>query len=200
MPDSSISYYHTGSNAALIVKVAELGYIKADDSVLDATVGVGTWWNLYRPTLLFTNDLDCKVDANFHEDFTAFPETWRDGWDVVCFDPPYRLNGTPDPNFDTRYGTHLVTTEAQVMATIRLGLEGCMAVVKPGGILLVKCQAQVCSGRVVWQDLEVIQWARWRQFELIDRFDMAPARPQPAGRRQLHARRGSTLLIFKRSK
>ena len=46
---TDLSYYHSGSNAALIVKVAELGYIKADDRVLDATVGVGTWWSRYRP-------------------------------------------------------------------------------------------------------------------------------------------------------
>ena len=196
---TDISYFHTGDNNALMGKVAELGYLPRDARILDATYGEGTWWRTCDLENLVTNDLDSPI-AEHSFDFCEFPEEWQGWFDVVAYDPPYRLNGTPDPAFDTRYGTHLVTTEAQVMATIRAGLEGCAACVRPRGHLLVKCQAQVCSGRVVWQDVLVIQWAHALGFTLVERFDMAPARPQPPGRRQVHARRGSTLLIFRKGK
>ena len=194
---TDISFFHSGNNAALIVKVAELGYIKPDDSVLDATVGVGTWWNLYHPEFLITNDLDPNVDANFHKDFIAFPDTWRDGWDVVCYDPPYKLNGTGGPS-DARYGCEDKVTVEDRKSLIYQGFRSCSRVVKPGGYLLVKVQDQVAGGKVHWLTQDIHDNAWMVGLTLVERFDMPPARPQPAGRRQLHARRGSTLLIFQR--
>ena len=196
---TDVSYYHTGSNADLIVKVAELGYITADDEVLDVTYGQGTWWKKWGPLALEGNDWDPTSPAIHHYDFTKLPVEWRDTFDVVAYDPPYKLNGTGGPA-DARYGCDDKIIVEDRLALVYRGLRECTRVVKPGGYLLVKCQDQVAGGRVRWMTHNIIDQAASRGCPLVERFDMPPARPQPAGRRQLHARRGSTLLIFRRDR
>ena len=196
---TDISYYHEGDNAALMGKLKILGYFKPEDRVLDATYGRGTWWKRYRPDFLVGNDADLKAKVCFHEDFTAFPAAWRDGWDVVCYDPPYKLNGTGGPD-DARYGCEDTITVPDRLKLVYDGLRGCMKIVKPRGYLLVKCQDQVAGGRVRWMSHNLIDIAARHRFFLVERFDMPPARPQPLGRKQKHARRGSTLLVFKRER
>jgi hypothetical protein len=75
-------------------------------------------------------------------------------------------------------------------------------VVAKKGYVLAKCQAQVVSGRVVWQDLIMIHAGKEFGLELVDRLDMiGTSRKQPMeGRKQKHAHgRASTLLVFKRT-
>jgi hypothetical protein len=203
---TDISYFHEGDNASLIEKVAALGYLRASDSVLDCTFGEGSWWKKWYPEDL--RAYDQKIQPWW--DFTKmeFRDLWEDEvlepgvmpvFDVVCFDPPYRLRGKPDPTFDTRYGTDERATEKQVMQLIHDGLRECVKVTKHEGYILCKIMDQVVSGRVVWQTWWAMQWAQTFGCQTVDRFDMPPARPQPSGRRQVHARRGSTLLIFSKS-
>ena len=57
----------------------------------------------------------------------------------------------------------------------------------------------LCSGKIRWQTLEFIEHTLSLRLRLIDRFDFLSYRPQPLGRRQVHARRNSsTLLVFQR--
>jgi hypothetical protein len=195
---ADIAAFHTGNNAALIAKCATLGYLRPEDHVLDLTYGLGGWWKLWQPTAgVVSNDL--YVDAaQYHADFTN-PPAWMVNYDVVTLDPPYRLRGTPDSTFDTRYGTQYKATEVDILSLLTMGAQIAVRCARPGGIVLIKCQDQVCSGRVVWQTHYVIDALKGHA-TLVDRFDMPPSRPQPLGRRQLHARRGSTLLVFKKGK
>lgn len=72
-------------------------------------------------------------------------------------------------------------------------------VLKPGGMLLVKCQDQVCSGKVRWQTIEFAGHAVELGSRLVDQLHLPSYRPQPAGRRQIHARRNySTLLVLRK--
>lgn len=183
------------SNAELIADVAKLGYL--DGWVYDCTYGQGTFWKLWRPeppeeftySDLYTS---CAVD------FTDMP--WADKtFDAVVFDPPYKLNGTPDPTVDTRYGVQSQATWQQRHALIRAGLWECCRVAKR--YVLLKCQDQVCSGKVRWQTRIFADHAEGLGFEQVDRFDMlGHHRPQPMeGRTQKHAHgRPSTLLVFER--
>lgn len=51
---------------------------------------------------------------------------------------------------------------------------------KPRGYVLVKCQPQVCSGQVRWQDREFAAHGESLGMELVDRFDLlGTSRPQP---------------------
>lgn len=181
------------NNAELIADVARLGYL--DGSVLDLTYGLGNFWTVWRPEQLTTNDLNPERDVEHSVDFRD--TGWTAGrFDAVVFDPPYRLNGTPDQDYDDSYGISTPTRWQDRMAMILDGVKEACRISRR--YVLVKCQAQVVSGKVVWQDIEMAKVAEECGARLRDRFDLVtPMRPQPAGRRQVHARRNhSTLLVF----
>lgn len=189
------------SNAELVVACRDLGYLLAEDLVWDPTWGLGRWWTLWRPDRLEASDIDpTKSPIGRSIDFTD--STWPDAhFDVVTLDPPYKLNGTGGSHpSDTGYG--VATTGVSWQARHELitqGISEAARVTRPGGRLLLKCQDQVCSGKVRWQTRLFADHAEAVGYELIDRLDVVSYRPQPPGRRQVHARRNtSTLLVLRR--
>lgn len=186
------------TNADLIADCARLGYLRDEWSTLDPTYGLGTFWRKWRPNRLIGTDLDPSKSCTFRisVDFTAIP--WTDhSFDAVVFDPPYKLNGKPEAA-GLRYGTRDPATPAERLDLIARGVAECARVLDRG-CLLVKCQDQVVSGRVVWQTDLVTSVAETSGLAKVDRFDFLSYRPQPPGRRQLHARRNaSQLLVFAR--
>ena len=195
-PVLSISEWPT--NAELIADCAALGYLRKEWRTLDPTWGRGTFWNLWRPDNLTASDLNpAKSPIGHSVDFTLLP--WPDRhFDAVVLDTPYKLNGTPTEEVDERYGVHEVRTWQERMALIRAGITECARVLGDG-FLLLKCQDQVCSGKVRWQTTEFATHAKTLGLGQVDRLDMLSYRPQPDGVRQVHARRNSsTLLVFKR--
>lgn len=184
------------TNAALIADANRLHPL--GDTVLDATYGRGRWWAHFRPHDLFTNDLSPER-GRYTYDFRHFPGSWGERFDGVAFDPPYKLNGTPElGDFDDAYGVNQPTNWRERMDTMLDGLAECLRVTRPGGFVYAKCQDQVCSGRIRWQTFELTALAVSHGARLVDRFDMiGGSRKQPDGVRQVHARdRGSTLLVF----
>lgn len=186
------------TNAEMIEDCARLGYLRSDWKTLDPTYGLGTFWKRWRPTDLVMCDLmEAKSPIGYSVDFTALPFADR-SFDCVVFDPPYKLNGTPDEAVDARYGVHVPTRWQDRMVLIRRGIEECARVLGDG-YLLLKCQDQVCSGRKRWQTDEFTKHADLCGLGKVDRLDLDSYRPQPNGRRQVHARTNtSTLLVFKR--
>jgi len=187
-------------NGALIADCARLGYLRPEWRTLDPTYGYGTFWQKWRPDNLVATDLDpAKSQTGDSVDFTALP--WPDRhFDAVVFDPPYKLTGNPADTggIDERYGVHVYTDWRDRMDLCRRGITECARVLGDG-YLLVKCQDQVCSGKVRWQTIDFTNHAATLGLGLVDRFDFLSYRPQPAGRRQVHARRNaSTLLVFGR--
>lgn len=187
------------TNAALIADVARLGYL--DGSVLDATYGEGNFWKKFKPTLLVTNDR--FTTATHHFDFRSLPVNWHGLYDSVVFDPPYRLNGTPDQPYDKAYGIDQPMRWQDKHQMIREGITQCAQCVKTGGYLLLKCQDQVCSGQVRFQTDEFTRHAETlttSRLRKVDAFYFASdARPQPSGRKQVHAHgRPSMLLVFQK--
>lgn len=195
-----LAYKTWGSNAELIADCARLGYLRGEWRTLDPTYGYGTFWKVWRPAELVGTDLDPRKSQGGQAiDFTNMP--WEDrSFDAVVFDPPYKLNGDPSDTdgTDERYGVHVPATWQERMELCRRGITECERVLGEG-YLLVKCQAQVSSGKVRWQDLDFANHAASLGLGLVDRFDFLSYRGQPDGRRQVHARRNaSTLLVFKR--
>ena len=186
------------NNAEMIADVAKLGYLDGD--VLDVTYGYGNFWNTWVPESLTACDLNIELSPlGVSVDFTDLP-FGDSSFDAVVFDPPYKLNGTPTPSVDRRYGVHEPTTWQDRHQLIRDGLSECARVSKR--YVLLKCMDQVCSGKKRWQTIEFTNHAEALGFRLDDRFDLLNRpRPQPSGRRQLHAQVNySTLLVFKRGK
>ena len=191
------------TSAELVRDVVRLGYIKKTDDVLDCTYGEGTFWRAWTPSVLVASDLKPKHSSVKKVDFRKMP--WPDDrFDVVVFDPPYKLNGTPsDP--DVRYGADDVMSWQARHQLIREGLSECARVLKPKGILLLKCQDQVSSGQVRWQTIEFTNHATQEcGLKLEDWLLPMGSRAQPPRSRsdgtpslQAHARRNySSLLVF----
>jgi hypothetical protein len=187
---------HRRTNGQAIADCAALGYIKLTDRTLDTTYGLGRFWTDWCPATLARNDLD-PARGNLHYDFTKLPFADR-SWDVVVFDPPYRLTGTPDSggpaNSDTDYGITAMRWQDRMQLIIDGAVE-CGRVADR--TLLVKVQDQVCSGQIRWQTHTVIDaLGTWR---LVDELYVVGLRAQPAGRTQKHASRNySSLLVFQR--
>jgi hypothetical protein len=184
------------NNAAMVEDLVTLGYLKKDDLVLDATYGDGKWWTTWQPTVLFYNQNDF--------DFRDMPIS-NDTYDVVVFDPPYVCTGGRKTStlkeFNDRYGlTDAPPTPDELQFLIEGGLRECKRVVRPDGLILVKCMDYVSSGKLWPGVFFTTEYARWLGLKLRDHlYHVGHARPQPPGRRQVHARQNlSHLLVLEK--
>ena len=205
------------SNADLIAAVAELGYLRAHDHILDPTYEKGVWWQKWRPEKLTRHHR--AIDGS---DFRhlAYPDH---SFDAIAFDPPYVCPGGRKTStiqaMHQRYGMNEggaddpdFRTPAQLQQIINDGLTEMARLVRPartkkeGGIILVKCQNYIWSGEL-WEGAELTrQHAVSLGCTVIDRLEMLTTPgPQPtvnrdgSRRRQVHARRNlSTLFVLRR--
>jgi hypothetical protein len=156
-------------------------------------------WTDHAPGDFFPFDLDPRRGVTV-ADLGALPLGDNSAGSLVL-DPPYKLGGTPTSNhaggMDDRYGIDRSWKPADVMALYLAGMTEAARVVRPGGFVLVKCQDQISSGRLHLQTFDVLQTALLLDLEVVDMLHLVGGRPQPAGRRQVHARRNySTLIVF----
>ena len=188
------------SNAALIADIARLGYLKSTDRVLDPTYGQGNWWTLWRPAQLVTSD---RYKGPVHDDFRHLPHA-DDTFDAVAFDPPYVCpGGRKTSTIQTMHGAYGMNgddfrTPAELQQIINDGLAECARVVKPRGIVLVKCKDYVWSGRLFPGTHHTLTHALTLGLELVDRFEHVGVPGPQSQTRQVHARRNlSTLVVFR---
>lgn len=195
------------SNAELIRDVARLGYLREEWHTLDPTSGRQIWWKLWRPRLLVTHDI--AIDG---VDWRKLPED-NNTFDAIAWDPTYVSAGgrktTTIPEFHQRFGmTDAPATPALLQKMINDGFPEMRRVLKRKGILLVKCQDYISSGKL-WNGTLKTQLAAMAEgFVLIDKFEhiSKTSRPQPERTRadgkesvQVHARRNmSTLLVLQK--
>lgn len=180
------------TNAHLIEAIAhsDLPYLEADARTLDPTYGMGAFWRRWTPDELVASDLDpAKSPAQISVDFRHIPEAWGQ-FDRIVFDGPYKLNGTPsDP--DVRYGVAQPTRWQDRHLLIRQGLHHLAGRLHPKGYLLLKSQAQVCSGAVRWQPDEFTLVASTCRLRKVDEFHLPSYRPQPERTRKHKACKGT---------
>jgi hypothetical protein len=187
------------SNGHLIADVARLGYL--DGHVLDASYGLGVFWQQWRPDRFTGHDLEADKAPDGALDVRHLPDRYpRSTFDSAVWDPPYKMRGTPaSGSTDERYGIGQPATVDEIVELILAGMTACAAVLTRRGHLLVKMQDQVVGGRVFWQTDVTTAHAAELGFDKVDRFDLlGGGRPQPGGRVQQHAYgRPSTLLVFR---
>lgn len=187
------------TNAELIVACRDLGYLSEGIITLDPTYGLGRFWKLWQPRHLLRHDIEADRAPNGPMDFTNL-DYENSTFGAVVFDPPYKLNGTGGSHAsDDAYGVADSMTWQGRMSLCCHGVIECARVTAPGGHLLIKCQDQVCSGKVRWQTHDFAEIARTNGCELIDMLHLVSYRAQPPGRSQVHARRNySTLLVTRK--
>lgn len=206
-PVLAATYWPT--NGHMVDDLHRLGYLACTDHVLDPTFEGGIWWREWRPAMLTT----CHR-AEDGSDFRALPFDSHT-FDAVTYDPPYVCPGgrktSTIPGFHDRFGmaeggdTPMFSTPAELQQLINDGLAEMVRVVKPGGLILTKCQDYVWGGRL-WEGATLTRnHAVSSGCTVVDRLEfITHPRPQPATnpdgspRRQVHARRNlSTLWVFR---
>lgn len=204
MTEIRASGHDRTTNALLMADCHTLGYLP--EPVLDLTYGLGKFWTEYRPERLVTNDL--HTDAATHRiDWTrpiaaefVLMLTAIIDWGAVVFDPPYKLNGKPDPDVDRRYGVDQMVSAHDRWEAIKAGLDTAFSLAPR--YVLVKLQDQVNAGRKTWQTYAAhghVILEHGEDYRLVDQLHVRSYRAQPPGRRQLHARQDySTLMVWGR--
>ena len=201
------------TNAHMVEDLVELGYLRESDHVLDPTYERGVWWRRWQPERLTT--CHRSTDGTDFRDLPFESHTF----DAVAYDPPYVCPGgrstSTIPEFHDRFGMAegghedpLFSTPAELQQLIDDGLAEMVRLVKPGGLILTKCQDYVWGGRL-WEGATLTRnTAVALGCTVVDRLEhIGHARPQPAknpdgsARRQVHARRNlSTLWVFRAPK
>lgn len=187
-------------NGQRVRDLARLGYLP--EPVLDPTFGYGSMWTEYMPEQLVAGDFDRRKvpPGGLVLDFCALPFDDR-SFASCLYDPPYRFAGTPtdtgEGGHDDLYGTQVYRTKAQQIGLILDGAVECARVTSTS--LIVKCQRQVVAGRVFPQPMVVCDHLADQGWRYKDEMHLISYRPQPPGRRQLHARSNySTFLVMER--
>ena len=192
-----------GGNDELIERVAKI-YLKAGDKVADVTFGRGVFWKKIDLKYIVLNTSDLVTVENGKYDFRALP--YKDNeFDVVVLDPPYMHgSGSVKPSLNKCYQNNsAATTSMSHEKIIDMYVEGALEarrILKKGGLLWVKCQDEIESGRQRWSHVEILALVEAIGFKAIDLFVLvSTAGPLMRRKYQLHARKNhSYLWIFKK--
>ena len=201
--DLVLSAYNLG-NAEVFPKVLEL-YVSPGSVVADVTFGKGAFWKFVpenRYELLATDMLDGVDCRNLPYDDGII--------DCVVLDPPYMHSpgGTahvPHSPFEEHYrnnGTGNTTESKYHQAVLDLycaaGREA-YRVLRDKGVLIVKCQDEVCANRQRFTHVEIMDEYRRLGFIAEDLFVVVRNNRPGVSRtvRQVHARKNhSYFLVF----
>lgn len=203
---------HVGGNAEMFAEVARL-YLRDGQTVADVTHGNGVFWKSvdtsrfnFRPSDLF------KGPAFL--DFKELP--YKAGsMDVVVFDPPYMEGGQRGKvkgSISSCYGnngsspstfpkpTSGLKYHAAVVRVYEEGMKEAARVLRPGGLLWVKCQDEVESHKQKRTHIEVYQIALGLGLSDQDLFVLTQSgTPTMRHKTQSHARKNNSYLwIFKK--
>lgn len=204
---------YVGNNADLIAAVSRL-YIPDNANVLDCTWGKGRFWSKTDTDRFWLtgSDIDRIEDPKAKTHF-LYPgvsyydlstEELGDPFDVVVFDPPYKSGGeTSHKSMVDQYGLQHLTSDTpsrhgnvgSVLFEYTVGMEQAHRVLKPSGLLMVKCQDMVESGKQWFNHLTVAQFGADLGFYLKDLFVLVSSKnPMMRHGHQLHSRKNLSYL------
>ena len=200
------SAYVCRSNSELLPPILELYAPPRPEGepklrVADVTYGKGTFWSNVDLSQYDFHPSDLITLGESPYNFTMLP--YEDGsFDVVVLDPPYMHSAaTVMESINKGYRNNETTKGLSHDDIIRLYQRGVFQahrVLRPGGVLLVKCQDEISSGHQQWSHIEIMQGAKSLGFECMDLFVFVQA-GYPCIREpmQIHARkRHSYMLVF----
>lgn len=187
-------------NSEVLRDILEL-YSKPDARILDMTYGTGAFWrdidaHQYE---LVTNDLYKNNPNSNHWHFGAVPTPGR-GFDVVVFDPPY-VHGsrTIHPSLGRQYGIDKPISAKEITENYYRLARYVRKVLRADGILVVKTQDEIESGKQVWRHFDVGQFFRVQGWDLLDLLVVVQkGKPMMRHKHQKHARKNhSYFMVFK---
>lgn len=188
-----------GHNVDLFTDILDL-YVPEGSRVLDMTWGRGNFWAETESREVIGIDIatpkDCLADLRY----TPFSDSV---FDAVVLDPPYarRVGTSIKSSIAEPYG--LAAAEAPIgwEATRKLyrdGAKEALRLLRDGGVLILKCQDEIESGKQRWNHvalLEIEGYICEDLFVLVQKG--VPAMRVPY---QLHARKNHSYFIIQRKK
>ena len=188
-----------GKNEDLIPVVLNV-YAKDGDVIADVTYGNGNFWK--KVDLVRYDFYPSDIKTNGY-DFRSLP--YDDNFfDIVAFDPPY-MHGSSAPihaNLDKPYGNNQRESWGRkyVYSLYFDGIKESLRILKQSGILLVKCQDQIESGKNYFDHIIIYDMAKEMNFIAEDLFILSRNQvPMMRHPYQLHARKNhSYMWVFRK--
>ena len=153
-----------GTNAGLLPRIFEL-YVPQGSRVADVTYRRGVFWqNIDRSKYeVFATDLMTGVD------FCDLPYDER-SLDALILDPPYMHGGKGIKESINRCYRNQNTSHESVIRLYAGGVLEASRVLRKKGIVIVKCQDEIESGKQRLSHVEIIQLLELLGFEIVDQF------------------------------
>lgn len=157
-----------GTNADLFPDVLAL-YAKEGDTILDLTYGRGVFWqrvdrSLYQMT---TNDLHTGADHAYDLRATGFTD---ESFDVVVLDPPYMHGGATVKASINQCYLNANGSHRSVIELYASGIKEARRLLRSKGILVIKCQDEIESGKQHLSHVEIILAAQEIGYRVLDLF------------------------------
>lgn len=182
---------HTGTNADLINIVADF-YIPDGAIVADVTYGKGAFWSKTDTSRFILKGTDITTGI----DFSAL--LYGDGRiDVVVLDPPYMHGGKTVKESINKCYHNENTSHASVIRLYAKGIIEAARVLKKRGLLMVKCQDEIESGKQRLSSDEIKSLAVMLGFSVKDIFVLVQNTvPAMREKYQKTARKNHSYLII----
>ena len=164
------------------------------------TYGKGVFWRNIDVGQYDFHPSDLRTCPTAKYDFRRLPYK-SEMFHIVVFDPPYIHN--PGRLYcEGNYRNSETTGGLNHVGIMRLYGEGMKEghrILKPGGLLLVKCMDEIESGRQRWTHIEIREIARRLNMVAQDLFILIRQHPPLIQWRQKHARKNhSYMWVFEK--
>jgi len=169
---------YIANSASIIPKILEV-HLPKGGLIADVTYGLGVFWrkmegqetqdNLFLDAPYHVVTSDRVQPAMVRADFTCLP--YRNSqFDCVFLDPPWGNLSTAPRNqgINERYQIPPMSV-AECRALYTSGMRECSRILKAKGLLVIKCQDQVCSGKKHWFSVDIFRHGESLGFNVIDR-------------------------------
>ena len=197
-PTDIVYSAHVGPSEELFPKVLQL-HVPLGSTVADVTFGRGVFWKKVDPSAyrLLATDLQTGTDCR-HLPYV------NESVDCVVLDPPFftrrgksRTHGDLENRYSAVQNGERKWHDAVLELYCQAGQEA-MRVLRPGGILITKCQDEVCSHKQRLTHVEIINAYEAMGCYCKDLFVLIRRdRPRVRLKKQRHARKShSYFLVF----
>ena len=186
-----------GTNADQFPDILNI-YAPEGSRILDMTYGKGVFWRKVDRDKYFVVANDLVTAADVRADFRTMP-FMDETFDVVVLDPPYASHGSPmKASIDRCYQGGILSVKSSdgVEALYREGIAEARRLLRPKGILILKVQDEIESGKQVWNHAKYLAMPGWRSEDLF--VMVFSGVPTQRWKHQLHARKNHSYFLVHR--